>query len=111
MGNVVRFRKARHQLGTLALDDIPVTLYQRDDVKSTTWQMRIKLPGENKYIRKSTGETNMDRAEAVARKRYIEATVLQEHGIPILPKRLRPSLKRCWQSSGHRECQLDRRCA
>ncbi|GLI94386.1 tyrosine-type recombinase/integrase [Methylocystis echinoides] len=43
-----------------------ITLYLRDDVKTPQWQCRIKIKGHSGYVRRSTGETDLDRAKEVA---------------------------------------------
>ena len=43
-----------------------ITLYVRDDVKRPQWQCRIKVKGHSGYVRRSTGETDLDRAKEVA---------------------------------------------
>ena len=43
-----------------------ITLYLRDDVKTPQWQCRFKIRGHSGYVRRSTGESDLDRAKEVS---------------------------------------------
>ena len=43
-----------------------ITLYLRDDVKTPQWQCRFKIKGHSGYVRRSTGESDLDRAKEVS---------------------------------------------
>lgn len=51
-----------HAQNQRTIADGQITLYQRDDVKDALWQCRIRIKGHSGYIRRSTGETEFDRA-------------------------------------------------
>ncbi len=59
-----------HQLETVVIEGIPVTLYKRSDLQNPLWQMRIKVPGSTKYVRQSTKCAKFDDAKEVALERY-----------------------------------------
>jgi len=40
-----------------------ITLYQRDDVKDGVWQCHMSVKGHKGYVRRSTGETDLDKAK------------------------------------------------
>ena len=79
--------KPPHQLETIELEGIPVTLYKRGDTANTAnWQMRIKVPGSSKYVRSSTKCDDLAKAKEVAMERYIEIKVQLKNDIPIFSK-------------------------
>ena len=45
------------------LEDGRITLYLREETKGPIWQVRFKVAQHRGYIRKSTGETNYEKAK------------------------------------------------
>ncbi len=78
--------KPPHQLETIELEGIPVTLYKRSDHLNPLWQMRIKMNGSDKYIRRSTKSTDLEKAKEAAYETYIELKVKLQNNIPIFNK-------------------------
>ena len=52
-----------HALHQYVIADGKITLYQRDGVKDDIWQCRIIIKGNRGYVRRSTGETSLDKAK------------------------------------------------
>jgi hypothetical protein len=46
--------------------DGKITLYQSDDVKDGIWQCRMVIKGNRGYVRRSTGETSLEKAKVVS---------------------------------------------
>ena len=79
--------QAPHQLETVEIDALPVTLYKRSDTKDTTnWHMRIKVPGSTKYVRQSTKCDDLAEAKVIAMKRFFEIEIQQKNNIPVFSK-------------------------
>jgi len=78
--------KASHQLETVELEGIPVTLYKRSDHNDPKWQMRIKVPGSTKSVRESTKCKDFERAKEVAMERYFEIKLQLKNNIPVFSK-------------------------
>ena len=78
--------KPPHQLGTVAIEGIPVTLYKRSDLQNPLWQMRIKVPGSTKYVRQSTKCAKFEDAKEVALERYFEIKLQIKNNIPVFNK-------------------------
>ena len=43
-----------------------ITLYQRDDVRDGVWQCRMSIKGHKGYVRRSTNQTDLERAKETA---------------------------------------------
>ena len=52
-----------HADNQVKIADGRITLYQRDDVKDGQWQCRMSVKGHKGYVRRSTGETDLDKAK------------------------------------------------
>ena len=78
--------KPPHQLETVAIAGIPVTLYKRSDLQNPLWQMRIKVPGSTKYVRQSTKCAKFEDAKEVALERYFEIKLQIKNNIPVFNK-------------------------
>jgi len=78
--------KSPHQLQTIELDGVPVTIYQRGDLDSPIWHMRIKVPGSTKYVRQSTKTDDLTKAKEIAMERYFEIKLQLKNDIPIFNK-------------------------
>ena len=63
-----------------------ITLYQRDDVKDGVWQCRMNLKGHKGYVRRSTGETDLDRAKERSLQILGELNQRQSQNLPISRK-------------------------
>ena len=55
-----------HALHQYVIADGKITLYQRDDVKGGIWQCRMVIKGNRGYVRRSTGETSLEKAKEVS---------------------------------------------
>ena len=75
-----------HQLETIELDGIPVTLYKRSDLVDPKWQMRIKVPESTKYVRQSTKCSDLEKAKEVAIERYWKIKLQIKNNIPVFNK-------------------------
>lgn len=75
-----------HQLATVELEGVKVTLYQRGDISNPTWHMRIKVPGSTKYVRTSTKCTDFNEAKEVALERYYEIKLQIKNDFPVFSK-------------------------
>ncbi len=62
-----------------------LTLYQRDH--SAVWQCRYKV--DNKWIRATTKETQLDLAVNKAKELLVEAEIRKRSGIPVVTKRFK----------------------
>ena len=78
--------KAPHQLETIKLDGIPVTLYKRADIDSNSWHMRIKVPKLIKNVRESTKTNDLNKAKEIAMERYFEIKLQIKNDIPVFRK-------------------------
>ena len=63
-----------------------VVIYQRTDVRNTTWHCRIAFP-KHPYIRQSLSTTNEKEAEKLATKLYEDMKSRFERGLPLRRKR------------------------
>ena len=52
-----------HAQNQVRVPNTPITLYQRDDVKDGVWQCRMKFKGHRGYIRRTTGQTDLNLAK------------------------------------------------
>ena len=52
-----------HAKDQVSIADGQITLYRRDDVKDPTWQCRIRVEGHRGYIRWTTGQKDLAKAE------------------------------------------------
>ena len=52
-----------HAQNMTSIGDGRIKLYQRDDVKNAVWQCRIKMKGYRVPIRRTTEETDFERAK------------------------------------------------
>ena len=75
-----------HQQETRTYENGAITLYRRSDHKSSHWNSRIKLPNERRYVRKSTGEENLDKAKIAAITDYYVLLSKQQNNLPIFSK-------------------------
>jgi integrase len=55
-----------HAKDQVSIADGQITLYRRDDVKDPTWQCRIRVKGHRGYIRRTTGQKDLAKAEQAA---------------------------------------------
>ena len=55
-----------HAKDQVSIADGQITLYRRDDVRDALWQCRIKMKGHRGYIRRSTGQKELEKAEQAA---------------------------------------------
>ncbi len=67
------------------LPNIPVAVYTRD--RSPNWYVRVRLPGDGRYRRKSTNTTVIDDAKQLATQFYYELVGKKEAGIQLDGKR------------------------
>ena len=75
-----------HALHQYVLADGKITLYQRDDVKGSVWQCRILIKGNRGYVRRSTGETELERAKEVALQILGELKQRKAQNLPMTRK-------------------------
>jgi len=75
-----------HQQDTRTYENGAITLYRRSDHKSPRWHCRIKLPNERRYLRKSTGEDDLDKAKTAAITEYYVLLSKQQNNLPIFSK-------------------------
>ncbi|MBT5895341.1 MAG: site-specific integrase [Rhodospirillaceae bacterium] len=75
-----------HQQDTRTYENGAVTLYRRSDHKTPRWHCRIKLPNERRYVRKSTGEEDLDKAKTAAMTDYYVLLSKQQNKLPIFSK-------------------------
>lgn len=52
-----------HALHCYVIADDKTTLYQRDDVKEGIWQCRMTIKGNRGYVRRSTGESSLEKTK------------------------------------------------
>lgn len=64
-----------------------ITLYRRDDVKAGIWQMRLRMRGVRGYIRRSTGESEIAQASAVAMEILGEIKQRHKQHLPLTAKK------------------------
>lgn len=67
------------------LPNIPVAVYTRG--RSPNWYVRVRLPGDGRYRRKSTNTTVIDDAKQLATQFYYELVGKKEAGIQLDGKR------------------------
>ena len=75
-----------HALHQYVLADGKITLYQRDDVKNPLWQCRILIKGNRGYVRRSTGEAELERAKEVALQILGELKQRKAQNLPMTRK-------------------------
>ena len=75
-----------HQQDTRTYENGAITLYRRSDHKSPRWHCRIKLPNERRYLRKSTGEDDLDKAKTATITEYYVLLSKQQNNLPIFSK-------------------------
>jgi integrase len=75
-----------HAQNQVKIADGRITLYQRDDVSLGVWQCRITMKGQTGYVRRSTGETDLDRAKDVALQVLGELNQRRVQNLPIRRK-------------------------
>jgi hypothetical protein len=71
-----------HAENQIKIGDGNILLYQRDDVESQIWQIRIKLPTQKNYIRRSTGVIEFEKAKEKAFQIYGEITQRDKQKLP-----------------------------
>ena len=59
-------KEMAHAKDQVSIADGQITLYRRDDVRDALWQCRIKMKGHRGYIRRSTGQKELEKAEQAA---------------------------------------------
>jgi len=72
-----------HAENQIKVGDGNILLYQRDDVESLIWQIRIKLPNQKNYIRRSTGVTDFEKAKEKAFQIYGEIIQRDRQNLPF----------------------------
>ena len=75
-----------HAANQVKIAEGQITLYQRDDVKDGVWQCRMNLKGHKGYVRRSTGETDLDRAKERSLQILGELNQRQSQNLPISRK-------------------------
>jgi len=68
------------------LEDGRITLYLREETKDPIWQARFKVADHRGYIRKSTGETDYDKAKARSYEMLITYEQRALHNLPVKRK-------------------------
>lgn len=63
-----------------------ITLYLRDDVKDGVWQCRMSVKGHKGYVRRSTGETDLEKAKERSLQILGELNQRQTQNLPIKKK-------------------------
>jgi hypothetical protein len=74
---------AEHQV---KIADNKITLYQRDDVRDGVWQCRMSIKGHKGYVRRSTNQTDLERAKEAALQILGEMNQRQSQNLPIRRK-------------------------
>ncbi len=75
-----------HALHQYVIADGKITLYQRDDVKDGIWQCRMTIKGNRGYVRRSTGETNLEKAKEVSLQILGELKQRKAQNLPMTRK-------------------------
>lgn len=75
-----------HALHQYVIADGKITLYQRDDVKDGIWQCRMTIKGNRGYVRRSTGETSLEKAKEVALQILGELMPSKTQNLPMTRK-------------------------
>jgi len=75
-----------HAANQVKIAEGQINLYQRDDVKDGVWQCRMNLKGHKGYVRRSTGETDLDRAKERSLQILGELNQRQSQNLPISRK-------------------------
>jgi hypothetical protein len=75
-----------HALHQYVIADGKITLYQPDDVNDGIWQCRIIIKGNRGYVRRSTGETSLDKAKEVSLQILGELKQRQAQNLPMTRK-------------------------
>src|SRR5271155_5210629 len=69
-----------------AVADGRITLYQRADVRDGVWQCRIPMKGVRGYIKRSTKETDFERAKTAAIKLLGQLEQREAQNQPLRPQ-------------------------
>lgn len=72
---------------TVVLKKNAIRLVRRPD--SDRWQAHYKVEGLGNWIRKATGESDVEKAGAIAQELWIEARVLAKKGLPVVSKKFK----------------------
>ena len=72
-----------HAEDKIRINNGKITLYHRDDVKDGLWHCRFHVKGHRGYIRRSTAETDLERAKLAAARHYTEVEVRQQNNLPV----------------------------
>ena len=75
-----------HAKDQVSIADGQITLYRRDDVRDALWQCRIKMKGHRGYIRRSTGQKELEKAEHAAWQILGELTQRTAQNLPLKNK-------------------------
>ena len=75
-----------HAQNMITIANGDITLYTRDDVKDGVWQCRMSLKGHRGYIRRSTQETDIERAKEVSLQILGELRQRQQQNLPLSRK-------------------------
>ena len=75
-----------HALHQYVIADGKITLYQRDDVKDGIWQCRMNIKGNRGYVRRSTGETSLEKAKEVSLQIMGELKQRKAQNLPMTRK-------------------------
>ena len=75
-----------HALHQHIIADGKITLYQRDDVKNPLWHCRIIIKGNRGYIRRSTGESDLDKAKETSLQILGELNQRKSQNLPMTRK-------------------------
>ena len=75
-----------HAKDQVSIADGQITLYRRDDVKDPFWQCRIRVKGHKGYVRRSTGQHDLAKAEQAAWQILGELTQRTSQNLPLKSK-------------------------
>ena len=86
-----------HALQQHVIADGKITLYQREDVKVGLWHCRMIVKGHRGYVRRSTGETDLEKAKEVSLQIPGELKQRKSRNLPMDPQNLRRGRRRISQ--------------
>lgn len=72
-----------HARDQIKIADGRITLYKRDDVKDNIWHIRIKMPSKKTYVRRTTGETDFEKATQKAFEILGELNEREKNNLPL----------------------------
>ncbi len=75
-----------HALQQHVIADGKITLYQREDVKVGLWHCRMIVKGHRGYVRRSTGETDLEKAKEVSLQILGELKQRKSQNLPMTRK-------------------------